>query len=107
MKQSLDERHEPKMNLMMEKRSAKPGRNTRGGRHWIVEDSAPRRGAGLGGEPAQVILAAGDKSLYEEAAPLFDVMGKKRLHLGEVLFSFSFFDVGTTHVIKNYQDHES
>jgi 3-hydroxyisobutyrate dehydrogenase-like beta-hydroxyacid dehydrogenase len=31
-----------------------------------------------------VILAAGDESLYEEAAPLLDIMGKKRLHLGEV-----------------------
>jgi 3-hydroxyisobutyrate dehydrogenase-like beta-hydroxyacid dehydrogenase len=31
-----------------------------------------------------IILAAGDEGLYTQAAPLFDVMGKKRLFLGEV-----------------------
>ncbi len=31
-----------------------------------------------------IILAAGDEGLYGEAAPLLDVMGKKRLFLGEV-----------------------
>jgi len=31
-----------------------------------------------------IILAAGDEELYGEAAPLLDVMGKKRLFLGEV-----------------------
>jgi 3-hydroxyisobutyrate dehydrogenase-like beta-hydroxyacid dehydrogenase len=31
-----------------------------------------------------IILAAGDGSLYEKAAPLLDLMGKKRLFLGEV-----------------------
>lgn len=31
-----------------------------------------------------VILAAGDRSLYDEAQPLFEVLGKKHLYLGEV-----------------------
>ena len=31
-----------------------------------------------------VILAAGDKELYDRAAPLFDVMGKAKFYLGEV-----------------------
>lgn len=31
-----------------------------------------------------IILAAGDQTLYDEAAPLFDKLGKKRLYLGEV-----------------------
>ncbi len=31
-----------------------------------------------------IILAAGDEDLYTEAAPLLDVMGKKRMFLGEV-----------------------
>jgi 3-hydroxyisobutyrate dehydrogenase-like beta-hydroxyacid dehydrogenase len=31
-----------------------------------------------------VILAAGDRSLYDEAAPAFEKMGKKRLYLGAV-----------------------
>ncbi|UFS70404.1 NAD(P)-dependent oxidoreductase [Geomonas sp. RF6] len=31
-----------------------------------------------------IILAAGDRSLYDDAAPAFDKMGKKRLFLGEV-----------------------
>ncbi len=31
-----------------------------------------------------IILAAGDRSLYDEAAPLFDKLGKLRLYLGEV-----------------------
>ncbi len=31
-----------------------------------------------------VILAAGDQSLYDEAVPLFDILGKKHLYLGEV-----------------------
>lgn len=31
-----------------------------------------------------VILAAGDKALYEEALPAFDVLGKKSFFLGEV-----------------------
>ncbi|XP_068652540.1 glyoxylate/succinic semialdehyde reductase 1-like [Aristolochia californica] len=31
-----------------------------------------------------VILTAGEKALYEEAAPAFDVMGKKSFYLGEV-----------------------
>lgn len=31
-----------------------------------------------------IILAGGDRSLYEEAEPLFEVLGKKRLYLGGV-----------------------
>jgi 3-hydroxyisobutyrate dehydrogenase-like beta-hydroxyacid dehydrogenase len=31
-----------------------------------------------------IILTAGDEGLYEEASPLLDIMGKKRLFLGEV-----------------------
>lgn len=31
-----------------------------------------------------VILAAGDKALYDEAVPLFDVLGKKHLYLGAI-----------------------
>lgn len=31
-----------------------------------------------------IILTAGDRELYDEAAPLLDVMGKKRVYLGEV-----------------------
>lgn len=31
-----------------------------------------------------IILAAGDETLYHDAAPAFDLMGKKRFHLGEV-----------------------
>jgi len=31
-----------------------------------------------------IILTAGDESLYQEAAPLLDLMGKKRLYLGTV-----------------------
>ena len=35
-------------------------------------------------EGTLIILTAGDEGLYEEAAPLLDLMGKKRLFLGEV-----------------------
>merc|ERR1712032_1198714 len=31
-----------------------------------------------------VILAAGEKNLYEEAKPCFDILGKKTFFLGEV-----------------------
>ncbi len=31
-----------------------------------------------------VIMAAGDRSLYDEAAPLLDLLGKTRLYLGDV-----------------------
>ena len=31
-----------------------------------------------------IILAAGDEGLYNEAAPILDVMGKKRLFLGDI-----------------------
>lgn len=31
-----------------------------------------------------MILAAGERSLYDEAAPRFDKLGKKRVYLGEV-----------------------
>ncbi|KAG9445550.1 hypothetical protein H6P81_011678 [Aristolochia fimbriata] len=46
---------------------------------------APVSGSKKPAEDGQlVILAAGDKTLYEEAIPAFDVMGKKAFYLGEV-----------------------
>jgi 3-hydroxyisobutyrate dehydrogenase-like beta-hydroxyacid dehydrogenase len=46
---------------------------------------APVSGSRLPAEQgALVILAAGDKSLYDDAAPALDLMGRKRLYLGEV-----------------------
>ncbi|KAF9606090.1 hypothetical protein IFM89_023113 [Coptis chinensis] len=46
---------------------------------------APVSGSKKPAEDGQlVILAAGEKSLYEEAIPAFDVMGKKSFYLGEV-----------------------
>ncbi|XP_061349812.1 glyoxylate/succinic semialdehyde reductase 1-like isoform X1 [Gastrolobium bilobum] len=46
---------------------------------------APVSGSKKPAEDGQlVILAAGDKALYEEALPAFDVLGKKSFFLGEV-----------------------
>ncbi|KAI3936085.1 hypothetical protein MKW98_015844 [Papaver atlanticum] len=46
---------------------------------------APVSGSKKPAEDGQlVILAAGDKALYEEAIPAFDVMGKKSFFLGQV-----------------------
>ncbi|KAL5574370.1 hypothetical protein UlMin_023967 [Ulmus minor] len=46
---------------------------------------APVSGSKKPAEDGQlVILAAGEKSLYDEAIPAFDVMGKKSFYLGEV-----------------------
>ncbi|XP_068665577.1 glyoxylate/succinic semialdehyde reductase 1-like [Aristolochia californica] len=46
---------------------------------------APVSGSKKPAEDGQlVILAAGEKALYEEAVPAFDVMGKKSFYLGEV-----------------------
>uniref|UniRef100_A0A2P2MID9 Glyoxylate/succinic semialdehyde reductase 1 n=1 Tax=Rhizophora mucronata TaxID=61149 RepID=A0A2P2MID9_RHIMU len=46
---------------------------------------APVSGSKKPAEDGQlIILAAGDKALYEEATPAFDVMGKKSFFLGEV-----------------------
>ncbi|XP_050381484.1 glyoxylate/succinic semialdehyde reductase 2, chloroplastic [Argentina anserina] len=46
---------------------------------------APVSGSKKPAEDGQLIfLTAGDKSLYEIAAPLLDVMGKSRFYLGEV-----------------------
>ncbi|XP_057509590.1 glyoxylate/succinic semialdehyde reductase 1-like isoform X2 [Actinidia eriantha] len=46
---------------------------------------APVSGSKKPAEDGQlVILAAGEKKLYEEALPAFDVMGKKSLFLGQV-----------------------
>ncbi|MCL7029419.1 hypothetical protein MKW94_017733 [Papaver nudicaule] len=46
---------------------------------------APVSGSKKPAEDGQlVILAAGDKTLYEEAIPAFDVMGKKSFFLGQV-----------------------
>ncbi|MED6217983.1 putative oxidoreductase glyr1 [Stylosanthes scabra] len=46
---------------------------------------APVSGSKKPAEDGQlVILAAGDKALYDEILPAFDVLGKKSFHLGEV-----------------------
>ncbi|XP_015947986.1 glyoxylate/succinic semialdehyde reductase 1 [Arachis duranensis] len=46
---------------------------------------APVSGSKKPAEDGQlVILAAGDKALYDEVVPAFDVLGKKSFHLGEV-----------------------
>lgn len=55
---------------------------TSAGGRFVEAPVSGSKGPAIAGQ--LVILAAGDESLYEEAAPLFDVMGKKRLHLGEV-----------------------
>jgi glyoxylate/succinic semialdehyde reductase len=55
---------------------------TGAGARFLEAPVSGSKGPAIKGE--LVILAAGDKSLYDEAAPLFDVMGKKRLHLGDV-----------------------
>lgn len=55
---------------------------TSAGGRFLEAPVSGSKGPAIAGQ--LVILAAGDESLYEEAAPLFDVMGKKRLHLGEV-----------------------
>ncbi|XP_047321865.1 glyoxylate/succinic semialdehyde reductase 1 [Impatiens glandulifera] len=52
------------------------------GGHFL---EAPVSGSKKPAEDGQlVILAAGDKGLYEEALPAFDVMGKKSFFLGQV-----------------------
>ncbi|XP_057743395.1 glyoxylate/succinic semialdehyde reductase 1-like [Arachis stenosperma] len=46
---------------------------------------APVSGSKKPAEDGQlVILAAGDKALYDEVVPAFEVLGKKSFHLGEV-----------------------
>lgn len=52
----------------------------RGGRFLEAPVSGSRQPAEQG---ALVIMAAGDRSLYDEAAPALDLLGKKRLFLGE------------------------
>ena len=52
-----------------------------GGRFLEAPVSGSRQPAEQG---ALVILAAGDRALYEEAAPAFDLLGRKRFHLGDV-----------------------
>ena len=53
----------------------------RGGRFLEAPVSGSKKQAEDG---ALIILAAGDRSLYEEVLPGFERMGKKILHLGEV-----------------------
>jgi 3-hydroxyisobutyrate dehydrogenase-like beta-hydroxyacid dehydrogenase len=53
----------------------------RGGRFLEAPVSGSRQPAEQG---TLVILAAGDAGLYDEAAPALDLLGKKRLYLGEV-----------------------
>lgn len=53
----------------------------RGGRFLEAPVSGSRRPAEEG---TLIILAAGDRSLYDEATPAFAKMGKKALYLGEV-----------------------
>ena len=53
----------------------------RGGRFLEAPVSGSRQPAEQG---SLIILAAGDATLYEEAAPALDLMGRKRLYLGEV-----------------------
>jgi 3-hydroxyisobutyrate dehydrogenase len=53
----------------------------RGGRFLEAPVSGTKKPAEEG---TLIILAAGDRSLYDEAAPAFDRLGKKRLHLGDV-----------------------
>lgn len=52
----------------------------RGGRYL----EAPVSGTKPAEDGTLIILAAGDRSLYEEAEPVFEKMGKKHLYLGEV-----------------------
>lgn len=53
----------------------------RGGRFLEAPVSGTKKPAEEG---TLVILAAGERSLYDEAGPLFDRLGKKRVYLGEV-----------------------
>ena len=53
----------------------------RGGRYLEAPVSGTKKPAEDG---TLIILAAGDRSLYEEAEPVFEKMGKKHLYLGEV-----------------------
>ena len=53
----------------------------RGARFLEAPVSGSRQPAAQG---ALVIMAAGDRSLYDEAAPALDLLGKRRLFLGEV-----------------------
>jgi 3-hydroxyisobutyrate dehydrogenase len=53
----------------------------RGGRFLEAPVSGTKKPAEDG---TLIILAAGDPGLYEEAAPAFDKLGKKRFHLGDV-----------------------
>ena len=53
---------------------------TAGARHLEAPVSGTRKPAEDG---TLIFLTAGDRSLYDEVAPLLDVMGKKRLYLGE------------------------
>jgi 3-hydroxyisobutyrate dehydrogenase-like beta-hydroxyacid dehydrogenase len=53
----------------------------RGGRFLEAPVSGTKKPAEDG---TLIILAAGDRSLYEEAEPTFEKMGKKHLYLGEV-----------------------
>jgi 3-hydroxyisobutyrate dehydrogenase-like beta-hydroxyacid dehydrogenase len=53
----------------------------RGARFLEAPVSGSRQPAEQG---ALIILAAGDPSLYQDAAPALDLLGKKRLYLGEV-----------------------
>jgi 3-hydroxyisobutyrate dehydrogenase-like beta-hydroxyacid dehydrogenase len=55
---------------------------TKAGGRFLEAPVSGSKGPAIKGE--LVILAAGDKSLYDDAAPLFEIMGKKRLHLGDV-----------------------
>ncbi|GLT73247.1 hypothetical protein SLA2020_451190 [Shorea laevis] len=53
--------------------------------YWGIILEAPVSGSKKPAEDGQLIfLTAGDKSLYEMAAPLFDIMGKSRFYLGDV-----------------------
>lgn len=53
----------------------------RGGRYLEAPVSGSRQPAEQG---ALVILAAGDRDLYEEVAPALDLLGRRRFHLGAV-----------------------
>jgi len=55
--------------------------SARGGRFLEAPVSGTKKPAEDG---TLVILSGGDRSLYDEAAPAFDKLGKKRLFLGEV-----------------------
>lgn len=57
------------------------GVSERGGRYLEAPVSGSKGPAETGN---LIILAAGDKGLYDEVLPAFDVMGKMSLHLGEV-----------------------